>query len=128
MVLHIDFPCFYIYLPSSDTPSSYLNLLNVNYYIIFCHLFYLVFFFYYFFIFYFLWTLAALCCHLGISGPHFEKPLFQATHRLCVISDIPAFVYVSSFKPERKQASIHTQISAYITLCVFVYVSVCPAL
>lgn len=38
------------------------------------------------------------------------------------------FVYVSSFKPERKQASIHAQISAYITLCVFVYVSVCPAL
>lgn len=35
---------------------------------------------------------------------------------------------MSSFKPERKQASIHAQISAYITLCVFVYVSLCPAL
>lgn len=39
-----------------------------------------------------------------------------------------AFLCVSSFKAERKQASIHAQISAYITLCLFVYVSLCPAL
>ncbi len=61
-----------------------------------------------------------------------QKPWFrQPIDLVCfenVISDIPAFVYVSSFKPERKQAGIHAQISAYITLCVFVYVSVCPAL
>lgn len=125
MVLHIDFPCFYIYLPSSNTQSSYLNLLNVNFYILIFSLSFILFslFYYYFFFYIYIWTLAALCSHLGNT-----KNPFQTTHRLCVISDIPAFVYVSSFKPERKQASIHTQISAYITLCVFVYVSVCPAL
>lgn len=125
MVLHIDFPCFYIYLPSSNTQSSYLNLLNVNFYILIFSLSFILFslFYYYFFLYIYIWTLAALCSHLGNT-----KNPFQTTHRLCVISDIPAFVYVSSFKPERKQASIHTQISAYITLCVFVYVSVCPAL
>lgn len=37
------------------------------------------------------------------------------------------FLCVSSFKAKRKQANIHAQISAYITLCVFAYVSLCPA-
>ncbi len=113
-------------------------MLNVNFYILifyflFSHfIFFNIFFCEIFSIFFFFWALSALCSHLGISGPRFEKPLVQTTHRLLcsenVFSDIPAFLYASSFKPDRKQAGLHAQISAYITVCVFVYVSVCPAL